>query len=692
VKRINLVKISTLAAGCLVVLIATAFVGFEVSSSNRVKPGVTVLDTNLGGLTLDQAQAQLAPRALAILDQPVQIQLDQSTWTTSARQLGVHLDAQDLASAAYAIGRDGSPFVELQAQVTALQAGVSVPVIGQADAAMVDDLVQRIARQVDRPARTAQLAVADDGTLTYVTSEPGLQLDQASARAAIAKALTDGDAQVTLTAQSMQPAVATDQLSAAHDQLQAILSQPIQLTAANYSRTLNADDITPLVSLNDATAGQPASVSVNTDALQSVLDDAAKAVNQPASNARFSWDGKKLNVLRESQPGQTLDEDKARDILSAQILAAAHTIDLPVTTAAPAVTSADASKLNMHELIEQSTTSFVGSVPEKAYNIKLAAQRLNGVVVPPGGTFSFNDEVGPTTLEAGFQWGFGLTTGSNGAAHTVPSVAGGICQVATTLFQPVFWGGYQLEERYWHLYWIPSYTSRNYVGLDATVDEDSGLDFKWINPTNDYVLIQSSTTADSVTFGLYGNKPNWKVVVDPEQITNRVSPDTTPDVEPEPDLPWGRVVPVETARDGFTVVVTRKVTSTDGSPERDLSLKSIYQPGRNVTLVGSGNAPSSSAVSSTVSRLLGSMQPGPAPATSTSTAAAPARAAPAVAAAPAAPAPAPAAAAPSTFSTANGQRSLTQIRDELRKAGWGGGSDQDAVATYQRLANAATGH
>jgi hypothetical protein len=59
-----------------------------------------------------------------------------------------------------------------------------------------------------------------------------------------------------------------------------------------------------------------------------------------------------------------------------------------------------------------------------------------------------------------------------------------------------------------------------------------------------------------------------------------------------------------------------------------------------------------------------------------------------VAAAPAAPA----SAAANTFTTANGQRSLSQIRDELRNAGWGGGSDQDAVATYRRLADAATGH
>ena len=94
--------------------------------------------------------------------------------------------------------------------------------------------------------------------------------------------------------------------------------------------------------------------------------------------------------------------------------------------------------------------------------------------------------------------------------HTVPSVAGGICQVATTLFQPVFWAGYQLEERYWHLYWIPSYTSRGIVGLDATVDADAGLDFKWINPTEDFVLIQASTDAEHVTFRLYGQKPPWR--------------------------------------------------------------------------------------------------------------------------------------------------------------------------------------
>jgi vancomycin resistance protein YoaR len=664
--------------GALVVLVGSSLGTYELASWDRVKPGVSVLDVPVGGLTIEQAQARIAPRALAILDQPLQVKLDDKTWTTTARELGVGLDPFALAHAAYAVGRDGSPIRAFQLQLEALRDGYPVSVVGQADGAMLDSLVGHIAQQVDQAPRTAELTINDDASLGFTTSEPGLQLDQGSSRSAIAQALTNGAAQVSLEAHPLQPAVVTDQVAAAHDQLQRIFNpQPIQLTAAEYSRTLDSSDLLPLVDLSAPGGGQPAAVSLNSDALQPLLDEVSKAVDQPATNARFAWDGSHLSVLRDSKPGRGLDQAAARQVLSSQLLTGARTIDLPVVPVAPTVSSDDGgASLGIRELIESSTTSFVGSVPEKAFNIQLAARRLNGVVVPPGGTFSFNDEVGPTTLEAGFKWGFGLTTGANGGAHTVPSVAGGICQVATTLFQPVFWGGYQLEERYWHLYWIPNYTSRDVVGLDATVDEDAGLDFKWINPTSDYVLIQSSASADHVTFSLYGRKPNWKVQVDPPDISNRVSPDTSPDVEAEPQLPWGRIVPVETARDGFQVVITRHVLGLDGSTQRDLVLKSVYQPGRNVTLVGSGGAPDSAALTSALDRVRAGMQPQAA-------VAAPARPAAAAAAPPQQPA---------TYDTANGARTLAQIRDELRNAGWGGGSDQDAVATYKHLAETAQGH
>jgi hypothetical protein len=215
--------------------------------------------------------------------------------------------------------------------------------------------------------------------------------------------------------------------------------------------------------------------------------------------------------------------------------------------------------------------------------------------------FSFNQEVGPTTLDAGYEWGFGIEASASGA-RTVPSVAGGICQVATTLFQRVFWAGFPLIERHWHLYWIPAYTSRGLVGLDATVDEDSGLDLRWSNPTDSYVLIQSATDDANVYFGLYGSDRHWKVSVDDPQITHRVAADPAPVAEVEPTLAWGRILPVESARDGFDVAITRTVTREDGQP-RALTLQSKYEPSRTVTLVGTKDKPPGADVNAVLARI-----------------------------------------------------------------------------------------
>jgi vancomycin resistance protein YoaR len=657
-------KATGLALGAVLVFGIAAVLGFEITTWNRITPGVSVLDVSIGGLTVQEAQSRLTPRTLAILDQQLTLQLDDRHWETSARALGVRLDSALLAQSAYALGRDGAPLARFEAQLDALHGGVEVPVIEQADGAQLDALVADIAAQVDTPAVAAHLSLDDTGALDFGTSATGLQLDQAASRTELAQALTSGAAHVRLASRTLTPALVTEQVAAAHEQLQRILApQPVRLSAAEYSRTLERADVLELIVLNMPTsAGGVATVTIKADAEQPLLDEAAHAVERRPINARMTWNGSRLGVTRPSTDGRSLDRAAASELLGREILAGTRAIQLPVMTVKPDVPADEAAaSLGQPVLIEESTTAFAGAVPEKAHNIKLAAERLNGVVVAPGATFSFNAEVGPTTLESGFKWGFGLVTGAQGAAHTVPSVAGGICQVATTLFQSVYWAGYQLEERYWHLYWIPAYTSRDVVGLDATVDEDSGLDFKWINPTDDFVLIQSATDAEHVTFRLYGRKPSWSVRLEPPVISNRVAPDPTPDVQEEPLLQWGRVVPVETARDGFQVVVTRHVIGTDPSKTRDLVLKSIYQPGHNVTLVGTGGAPDAAAVAAAVDRVRGSMQP----------------------AAPRA--------APSTYETANGQRTIADIRDELRRAGWGGGSDQDAVATYKRLADAAAG-
>jgi vancomycin resistance protein YoaR len=651
------------AAAIVLVFASAAVAGFELSSRDRILPGVHVLGIPLGGLTRAEAAAALAPRSAAILDQSLVLRAGARQWTTSPRRVGATLDPSELAAAAYAIGHTGTPLTRLRDQLRTLQAETDLSVTSTVEGAAIDRLLMEIAAQVDRPPKAAVLELAEDGLITFTPSETGEALDQSSARATIRRVILDGRETDELQTRTLPPAIATEQVMDAHQSLVRMLSDTssIVVHASEKTWTIARSDLLRMVTLHPAGPASSASVELKIEPLEALVRRAAQEVDQDPEDARFTLSNGQLSLLRPGHDGRALDQAAATDLLRTRIEAGERIVELTVEPVRPAVASEDAPKLGIRELIDESTTTFAGAIPEKAHNIQLAAARLNGVVVPPGGTFSFNKEVGPTTIEAGFQWGFGLTTGGQaGGVHTVPSVAGGICQVATTLFQPVFWAGYQLEERYWHLYWIPSYTSRTFVGLDATVDSDAGLDLKWINPTADYVLIQASADAEKVTFRLYGRKPAWTVQVDEPLISNRVVADPTPEVQAEPSLAWGRVLAVESARDGFEVLLRRKVTPTDGNAPRELLLKSTYAPARTVTLVGTRGAPDQGSVSAAVERTLQSLRP--------------------------AGAAAPAASAATTYPTPNGPRTLSEIRDELRRAGWGGGSDQDALETYNRVA------
>lgn len=646
-------------------LVVAALLLFELANWDKITPGVHALGSNVGGLTRAEAVSRLTPGVEGLLDRPLDINGGGQTWHTTARALGLRLDPNELVGNAYSVGRDGSPVARLADQLDAALHGRTMSVASTTDRAALDTALTTIAQQIHRAPVDAKLSLAKDGSVQATQAQDGLDVDLDASRNTLTAALNSSSGQsVDLTTHSVAAQIPDAQVQTAHEQLDRLFgptAEPFAATFGASTWSLERADVAKLVSLSGGTTpGKPAVVNVDDDALAKWVTRMAKEVDQPVQDARFSYRGGSLKVLRPSKVGRKLDQPAAISAVHDALLAGDHSIALPVEVAQPSVSSDNPEALGITELIDKGSTSFAGGIPEKKANIKLAAERLTGVVVAPGQTFSFNEAVGPTTLEAGFQWGFGITSGSGGP-KTVPSVAGGICQVATTLFQPVFWSGYQLEERYWHLYWIPAYTSRGVVGLDVTVDSDAGLDFKWTNTTKDYVLIQADTDDANIYFALYGKKPNWTVHVDDAVITNRTPPDPKPIAQEEPTLPWGRTLMVETARDGFDAQVVRHVLPTDGGKPRDLSLKSTYEPAHTVTLVGTGGKPATASVDDAIQRVLDAQKPAPeskptasAPTTATTpapaptSAAAPAQAtaaskpaAPAATAAPQAPAPAP---------------------------------------------------
>jgi vancomycin resistance protein YoaR len=459
----------------------------------------------------------------------------------------------------------------------------------------LEPALQPIATDVAKPARDARLRINKDGTLEYQGAAAGMALDVAATAERVRAAVAQGRGEAELVTQVVPPGLRDEQLAGVKATLERLLGRadgPVAtVKGADKSWTLDKAETADLLAFDfPKTANESVKLVVDEWPARAFVGRVAKAIDRPASEARFAWNGGKPKPIREGSAGRVLDQEAALKTLERTLAAGERNVELPVKVVEPTISTADVEAFTGAALIESGSTALGGAIPEKRHNVKLAAERLNGAVVAPGGTFSFNSEVGPTSLEAGYKWGFGITSGSEGI-KTVPSVAGGICQVATTLFQPVFWAGYPLEERYWHLYWIPSYASKGVVGLDVTVDADYNLDFKWINASKTPVLIQASADDQKITFQLYGKKPDWTVKVDSAKITNRVPPDTTPVTEEEPTLPWGRTIVVEAAREGFDAEVVRRVFPADGGEPRVLTLKSNYQPSRTVTLVGTAGKP-----------------------------------------------------------------------------------------------------
>ncbi len=292
----------------------------------------------------------------------------------------------------------------------------------------------------------------------------------------------------------------------------------------------------------------------------------------------------------------------------------------PIPTATPVPTATpipyDASRLV--DVLGESVTSYAGSVPPRVHNVQLATRLINGAKVAPGEVFSFDDRVGDQTEAHGFQVAWGIVS-KDGAPETVKADAGGICQVATTVFQAAYWAGLPIVRRYHHLYWIAHYGQPPYggLGLDATVDFPP-VDLQFRNTTSDWIRIDATYDPTHVRVRIVGVSPGWKVTSSAPKVSNLVKVDRTVVRREDPTLPAGVELQVEAAEDGFDVTVERLVKSRTGEIVDRYVFTNHYEPAHNVVVYGSrGGTPTPTPVPATPTPAV----PTPAPASPPPTAA-----------------------------------------------------------------------
>ena len=144
-------------------------------------------------------------------------------------------------------------------------------------------------------------------------------------------------------------------------------------------------------------------------------------------------------------------------------------------------------------------TTFYTPGQDRNVNIQTIADATDGVIVDPGAVFSLNGHVGQRTTEKGYVAAGAIINGEIYCCDSPVNIGGGTSQFATTLFNAVFFGGY--EDVYHRPHSI--YFSRYPMGREATLGW-TGPDMKFRNDTSTPLMIDTSHTRDSVTVDFWG--------------------------------------------------------------------------------------------------------------------------------------------------------------------------------------------
>ena len=513
----------------------------------------------------DLAKTQLAGQA--IIAKPLTLKAGDKTWTISEKDLLSML----------IFPRGSKP---------------GDKVVASLDPTMLAQYLNSIAKEVNKEPKNATLKYKD-GQIVTIEGEDGVGLDVDATIAAINAQAAGDQRTVDLVLKTQKPAILGSDLADAKATAEKMVAQPLKLTYKDSSWTLSQADLGDMLvfKASAASGGQKVAVDLDKDSLTKFLNRIAQRINTPAKDARFLFHNGQITLAADSVDGVAVDVNTTINNILSQIRQGNHVVNITTTAEEPKVRSSDKDKIVIKDLLYEASTSYAGSIPERAHNVELATSRLNGVVIPPGGTFSMNQALGPATLAAGFQMGYGITV-ENGEMETVPSEGGGICQVATTIYHAAFWAGLPIVQRLEHMYWIPRYGTgpSGLKGLDATVDAPY-VDFKFKNTTGNWLALQSRTDGSNVYFSIYGTKTGWNVKVDGPKITDVIPADTKMVNEEDPTMPWGRKVYVEEAEDGFVSTIVRNVYDKAGALIDTYTSVSHYQPSRNVTVIGTQGKP-----------------------------------------------------------------------------------------------------
>ena len=579
-RRRRLRNLAWASLGALVAAVGLFSLVRALGLRNSVLPGVEVAGEEIGGLSQDEARARIAAVVGDRLSEPVTVQVAKKSFTIEPSKLFA-VDAAATEARAFELGR-GSFLDRVAAATYPPSAGGDVePVLidlpeGQA-------LLAAELEDVQRTAVSARVRMRGT-TPVVVSARAGILVDAEALYDDLRAAVLGSDREVKATLRREKPPITNAKAREAAASAETIVSAPVSVRLKRKQiGELRQWQLARLVRFQPVSNGY--TIVLDRQGLTRAVEPLAAEHTKSPVDASFYITRKDRVAVVPSKGGTKVAVDAATTSLLAAALSPTDRVaEIGLAKVEADLTTKEALALGIREPVAVYTTDMGASSANRIHNIHLLGDMLDGTLIRPGEVFSFNRVLGPRTPERGFLEGHAIVGGV-----LVPSIGGGVCQTATTIFNAAFEAGLPIIERHNHAYYISHYP----LGRDATVAWD-GPDLRFGNDLRNAILIKAWSDDYTFTVAFYGTRQGRKVVATTSERTNFTEPAMLYRIDP--NAPAGSVRATTSTAQGFDVTVHRTVYEK-GKLLRESDFPTRYTPENPVTIYGpGGGAPAEAAV------------------------------------------------------------------------------------------------
>jgi vancomycin resistance protein YoaR len=556
-------------------LALSAFAGYALAYRNIILPNVFISGVDVGGLNKEVAEAKILKTFKENPNKIIINKVDGSE-IKLLNKLIVKRNTIWASDQALKVGRTGDILTDSKQRFDLFFKTKELVVPLEFNDNDLDDLVDEVSATASMEPVWPKIVKTKNG-FEMVKGRSGLKINSDKLKSEIRDRLSyPGEQRVTVQTEEVKTEASEELANKIIANLNSWGDEKLELKHREYIKKISSEELAALFGVGN--------YNLNGDNFNKLLNEIIENVETEPKDAVFVFEEGRVNEFKPEVVGAIIDKPKFEKLLGDTLLSSKEkSLDIPVILSYPKIRAGEINNMGIKELIGVGKSSFGHSIPNRVFNVNLAASRINGVVVAPGEEFSFNEAVGEINRQSGYQAAYVISEGK-----TVLGDGGGVCQVSTTVFRAAMNFGFPITERKAHAYRVGYYEQDSAPGLDATIYSPS-TDFKFLNDTGHHILVQTKVDTKNLTMRveIYGTSDGRKSTISKPVITNQSSAPATSYID-DPNLPKGTTKQIDWSAAGAKVTFDYKV-ERGGESLFEKRFVSNYQPWRAVYLVGTGD-------------------------------------------------------------------------------------------------------